>query len=293
VERDGKTVFERAYGFADRERHLKNTLATPFHVASMSMQFTAAAILRLVEEGSIRLDQRVADFVPGVEGANKISIRDLLIERSGLPDINTLPDYVDVLQHHQTPASLVSKIEGRPLLFEPGSKFLHEEHSAYNLLALIIEKVTRLPFAAAMERLVFQSIGLRGSGVDDDTVTVSPMAMGYAPEGTYGLKRVSTIHWSAKAGNASAYTIGADEGRWVDALFRGHQLSPSWRETVTDPSFNVGYGWFKGLDKRFGETTYHMSGRARASRRSLSPCCSDNDCGSKQYLFVGDDRYRQ
>lgn len=263
VEQNGKVVFEQGYGFADREHRVKNTAATRFHIASMSMQFTAAAVLRLVDTGSISLDEHVGDFVPGIEGANQISIRHLLTERSGLPDINAFSDYDEILQHHQTPASLVARIEGLPLLFEPGAKFLHEEHSAYNLLALIVEKRTGLPFATAVERLVFRRFGLSASGIDDDSVTsASEAAAGYEPDGTYGLKRAAAIHWSAKTGNASAYTTARDEARWVDALFRGHQLSASSREAVTDTSQRAGYGWFKGPDKRFGETTYYMNGRA-------------------------------
>src|SRR5499425_523913 len=170
-EKSGRVVFEKAYGFADREKRLRNTPETRFHIASMSMQFTAAAILRLVDQGSITLDEHASDFVQGVEGADKITVRDLLTERSGLSDINALPNYDDVvLQQHQTPATLVKAIEGKPLLFEPGSKFLHEEHSAYNLLALIVEKKTGLPFAVALQKLVFRPLGLKASGVDDDSV---------------------------------------------------------------------------------------------------------------------------
>ena len=84
--------------------------------------------------------------IPGIAGGEKITVRDLLVERSGLADINDLPDYSEILQHHQTPESLVARIKDRPLLFEPGSKFLHEEHSAYNLLALIVEKKTGIFF---------------------------------------------------------------------------------------------------------------------------------------------------
>jgi CubicO group peptidase (beta-lactamase class C family) len=263
VEKDGLIIFERAYGFADRERRIRNTVATRFHIASVSMQFTAAAVLRLVDAGSLSLDRRAGDFVPDIEGANRISIRDLLTERSGLPDINALPEYGDVLQRHQTPATLVAKIQGRPLLFEPGSKFLHEEHSAYNLLALIVERQTGLPFAAAVDRLVFRPAHLRASGVDDDSAAqASHMAVGYAPEGTYGLKRAQSIHWSAKAGNASVYTTARNEARWVAALFRGRQLSAASLQAVMDTSMRAGYGWFKGPDQRFGETAYYMNGRA-------------------------------
>jgi len=144
IEKNGKIVFEKGYGFADRERKIPITGATRFHIASVSMQFTAAAVLRLIDQGSISMDTHVADVVPGVAGGEKITVRDLLVERSGLADINDLPDYGEILQHHQTPETLVARIKDRPLLFEPGSKFLHEEHSAYNLLALVVEKKTGL-----------------------------------------------------------------------------------------------------------------------------------------------------
>ncbi len=263
VEKNGKVVFEKAYGFADREHHIRNTSATRFHIASMSMQFTAAAVLRLVDAGSIKLDDHVGDFIPGVPGADKITVRDLLTERSGLPDINALPSYNDVLQHHQTPASLVAKIEGQPILFQPGAKFLHEEHSAYNVLALIVEKKTGLPFASAVERLVLRPMGLTASGVDDDSaVPAANMAKGYEPEGTYGLKPANPIHWSAKAGNASMYTTAGDEAGWVGTLFHGEVLSASSRAAVLDTSQKVGYGWFRNENKRFGEIAYYMNGRA-------------------------------
>jgi len=263
VEKNGKVIFEKAYGFADREHRVPDTTATRFHIASMSMQFTAAAILRLVDSGSLSLDDHVGDFIAGIDGADKITVRDLLTERSGLPDINALPDYDDLLQHHQTPATLVARIEGRPLLFEPGSKFLHEEHSAYNLLALIIEKKTGLPFAAAVKQLVFRPMGLTASGVDDDSLThPARMARGYEPVGTYGLKPAPAIHWSAKSGNASVYTAAGDEARWITALFQGHRLSALSRYAILDTSLSVGFGWFKGMNKRFGQTAYSMNGRA-------------------------------
>jgi CubicO group peptidase (beta-lactamase class C family) len=263
VARTGKVIFEKAYGFADREHRIPNTAATRFHIASVSMQFTAAAVLQLVDTGSISLDEHVGDFVPGIEGADKITIRHLLTERSGLPDINGLPSYDDMLQHHQTPSSLIAKVVGQPLLFEPGSKFLHEEHSAYNLLALIVEKKTGLPFAAAVERLVFRPMRLTASGVDDDSVTHSKhMAKGYKPEGTYGLTPATAIHWSGKTGNASVYTTAGDAARWVDTLFNGHVLTAASRETVLNSPMGIGYGWFKSENKRFGETAYYMNGRA-------------------------------
>ena len=263
VEENGRATFEKAYGFADRERRIRNSAATRFHIASVSMQFTAAAVLRLVDEGSISLDTHVGDLVPGLAGADKITVRDLLTERSGLPDINDLADYSDVLQHHQTPASLIAKINSRPLLFEPGSKFLHEEHSAYNLLALIVEKKTGLPFAEAIAKLVFQPIRLSASGADDDSPkNAQNMAKGYQPDGAYGLKPATQIHWSAKTGNASIFTTARDQARWMNALLADRLLKARSRELILDTSQRVGYGWFRGFKQRFNQTAYSMNGRA-------------------------------
>lgn len=264
VEKSGKPVFDKAYGFADREKRVRNTRDTRFHIASMSMQFTAAAIMQLVDKGSLKLDEPVSDIVQSIEGANKITIRDLLTERSGLPDINALPNYNDViLQQHQTPATLVKAIEGKPLLFEPGSKFMHEEHSAYNLLALIVEKKTGQPFASALETLVFRPLSLKSSGSDDDSMTSAKnIAKGYEPEGLSDLKPATRFHWSAKTGNASIYTTANDEARWVNALFDRHALSAASRDAVLDTSMEVGYGWFKRKRERFGETVYYMNGRS-------------------------------
>ena len=263
VAENGRVTFQQPYGFADRENGTKNSDKTQFHIASVSMQFTAAAVLRLVDRGSLDLNDTVDKFVPGIEGDRKITIRDLLTQRSGLQDINALPGYEEVLQHHQTPESLVKKVGRMPLLFEPGSKYLHEEHSAYNLLALIVEKKSGIPFFNAAKRLVFQPLGLTSSGVDDDSAQTSPrMARGYEPEGTTQLKLAKSIHWSGKTGNGSAYTTAGDLARWVNALFNDDALSVQSRNVVLDTSVRVGYGWFRGEIKRLGRVGYYMNGRA-------------------------------
>jgi CubicO group peptidase (beta-lactamase class C family) len=134
IGQNGKIVFEKAYGFANREKRIRNTVTTGFHIASMSMQFTAAAVLRLVDSGSISLDTHVSDVVFGIPRGDEMTIRDLLTERSGLTDINSLPDYNDVLASHQTPTSLVDKVKNRSLLFEPGRSIFTKStlHTIYS-----------------------------------------------------------------------------------------------------------------------------------------------------------------
>ena len=268
VMRGGRVVYERSSGDADRDTHRPDDAATRFHVASVSMQLTAAAVMRLVDRGTLALDARVVDLapdaLPGVAGAEAITVRHLLEQRSGLPDINERPDYDSILARHQTPASLVATVRGQPLLFAPGAEYRHEEHSAYNLLALIVERRTGRPFADAVRALVFEPAGMTTAAIDDDAPLGAPMvASGYQPRGAAGLEPAPPIHWSAKTGNGSAVLSARDYARFVDALVHGHLLSDASRALVLDSAGpRVGYGWFRGPRPRFGQAAFAMNGRA-------------------------------
>src|SRR3954471_4276807 len=111
IEHHGKIVFERSYGYLDREHKRANKDTTQFHIASMSMQYTSAAILRLIEQHKLAPETTVGNLLPNTSGAENITVSDLLLQQSGLDDINSHSDYGDVLQHHQTPASLVAQID--------------------------------------------------------------------------------------------------------------------------------------------------------------------------------------
>ena len=186
VVRGKKTTFARSYGFGDRETRRANTLSTRFHIASMSMQFTAAAVMQLIDQGKLTLATSVATLVDGIPNGSKITIRDLLAETSGLPDLNGMPEYSDILKRHQTAASLVAGVKGKPPASEPGGLSRGEEHSAYNLLALIVERQTGLSFRDAVRTLVFAPLHMDGSDVDDDSLSTAGIAKGYTPEGVSG-----------------------------------------------------------------------------------------------------------
>jgi CubicO group peptidase (beta-lactamase class C family) len=263
VRRRGKVIYERNFGEADRERRIPNTANTRFHVASVSMMLTSAAALRLVDHGKLSLDTRVSEIIPSLRGGERITIRNLLEQRSGVSDINSRPDYADIIQHRQTPASLVAFVSNDSLLFAPGSKYAHEEHSAFNILALIIERKTGLDFPHAMQRLLFAPARMAHSAVDDDAGACRDAARGYAPVGVSGIGAAQQIYWTAKAGNASACTTASDEARYVDEIFHGKLFGSATRALVVDTAGPpVGYGWFRRQSSRFGEFAYNMSGRA-------------------------------
>ena len=262
VARNGEPVFARAYGFADRARKAPNRTNTRFHVASISMQFTAVAALRLVQAGKLSLDTPVSSLLPAYPNGARITVRHLLTQTSGIADINDQPDYQQVLGAHQTPLSLVEKVQQLPPARQPGT-YDGEEHSAYNLLALIIERRSGLPFAQAVKQLVFDPLKMSDSGIDDDGPQATHgSAVGYQPEGLYDLALAPRIHWSGKTGNASAFTTAGDELKFVKGVQAGDFLKPELRSLMFDPATPAAYGWFKSDSKRFGQRVLSMSGRA-------------------------------
>ncbi|HXC56282.1 MAG TPA: serine hydrolase domain-containing protein [Rhizomicrobium sp.] len=222
VTQAGAVVFDKAYGMADRERGIANRTSTSFHIGTLSMQYTAAAVMLLVETHRLSLDNTVAQLVPGVAYGDRITIRDLL---GGSLDVPTVPQ-------------------------------------SYALLARIVEADTGKPLADVLDADFLGPLFLTGSGLDDGTLgDESRMAHGYAPDGADGLKPAEPVQWAARTGEGSAYTTTRDELRWIEAFFAGHIVSAASRQAMLDGSKAPGgYGWtaYPGL----GEPAYGAAGTA-------------------------------
>lgn len=262
VEHDGKVVFQRSYGYFDREHKRANKDTTQFHIGSVSMQYTSAAILRLIEQHKLTLETTIGNLLPNTPDAEKITVSDLLLQQSGLDDINSHSDYGEVLQHHQTPTSLVAHIEGHSLLFPPGTKHVSEEHSAFNVLALLLEKKTGRAFPEAIEEVLLRPLGLNATYADDDGTGHPSAAHGYQPNAVADLEPAPAIHWSAKVGNASIVTTTSDQLRLVHALFDGNVIISRLHRRLLETTPRAGYGWFRSESKEFGAPMYYMNGRS-------------------------------
>jgi CubicO group peptidase (beta-lactamase class C family) len=257
VLKSGKKLFQSSYGLSAVDSREPNRNDTKYHVASLSMQFTAAAAMRLVEQGKLSLDAKISKYADNLPNGEKITVRQLLQQNSGLPDRNDLDGYDDLLTAHQTPESLVQFIRDRPPRFEPGGEAQGEEHSAYDVLALIIERVTGLPFREAIKREVFTPLRMDDSGIDDDSPIGTGVALGHVENGAVALRAAPLIHWSAKIGTGSAYSTIDDERRWLDAFLSNSFFSAATRQMMLDH----GYGWEKDEDDpRFRETVYFQNG---------------------------------
>lgn len=247
VAKDGKPVFRQAYGLANREWNTRNTLDTHFRIGSLTKQFTAAAILKLVEAGKLSLDDPVARFYPEAPKAwEGVRVRHLLNHTSGIINYTALPDYLPAISRIERPAkALVELVTGEPLLFAPGER-VEYSNTNYLLLGLAIEFASAEPYARYLSEQIFTPLGLRDTGYDDATAILPRRASGY---------RFGQGQWRNAAPMASsvAYAAGGlystvdDLLAWDEALFSGKVISDASRQTMFDDGGRgYGFGWYVG-----------------------------------------------
>jgi CubicO group peptidase (beta-lactamase class C family) len=184
IARDGKPVLAQAYGYADREKKIPNTVDTPFLMASMTKLFTGLAIGQLVEQGKLSYDDPLAKFLPDfpdAESAKKIRIKHLLSHTAGLGDgLAPLanPDWHDA---RTTVKAYVETFERKPPAFEPGTKWAYSNMS-FVLLGRVIELVTGQDYYDYMQKNVFAPAGAKSASfplLPRNGVAVVPMAYPY------------------------------------------------------------------------------------------------------------------
>ena len=257
IGKGNEVVFAKAYGLANVELNVPNTRTTKFHLASVSKTFTAGAVMLLQQRGALNVNDPVAKYLPGFPNGDRILLRHLLTDTSGLPNINNMPEYEREVKLPHTLDEVIAIFRDRPLAFEPGSRGFSESSANWVLLAKIIETVSHKSYGDFLRAELFEPLGLASTGHHGDMQQVIPnRAYGYAPAGYLDLENATYIDWSFKTGNGSLYSTVDDLFRWQRALADGKLLS---RETV-DTMWREQYGWFKS--RRHNRDVARYNGRS-------------------------------
>lgn len=224
VIKDGRIVYENAFGMADLERGVALTPGSVFEIGSVSKQFTAMSILLLEHDGALSLDDNVRLHLPELpEYERPITIRQLLHHTSGIRDIETL---VPLAGWHYTnyysPARLLDLItRQKKLNFAPGDEYLYS-NSGYLLLAYIVEKVSGQNLRQFAEARIFKPLGMRHTVFwDDPGQIIKDRAIPYSPrpEGGHRME----LWYLPFAGPSGLYTTVQDLALW-DANFYDNKL---------------------------------------------------------------------
>jgi|SRR5215216_7551077 len=139
---------------------------TKFRIGSVTKQFTAALILQLVEEGKIKLDGKISDYLTDYrkDTGGKVTIHQLLNHTFGIPSYTNRPDFsAEISRNLYSVADFVKKFASGGLEFEPGSKFSYN-NSGYSLLGAIIEKVTGKSYETVLTERILKPLGMTNSG---------------------------------------------------------------------------------------------------------------------------------
>ncbi len=263
VSRNNKIILSKSYGKMSREYNLNNTPQTKFFLASASMIFTSAAILKLVEEGKLSLTGPLSKFLPDYKYSNEIIIHDLLAQRSGIPAIGAEGNvnYDSITKFAHSTEKLISYFKDYKLLYKPGTKYNHAR-SDYILLAYIIEKISGKSFGQYLKDEVFTPLGMNHTGhYSSEKEIVTNLARGYAPKDLYDVESANQIDWSSRTGHASIYSTTVDLQKFTQAVLENKFLTKdSWNKIFKNYGDNVGYGWF--ITKHVNRDRFQMNGRS-------------------------------
>lgn len=240
----GRVVLQKGYGLADRTAGTPNTPDTRFRIGSLTKQFTAALVLQLAEQGQLKLDGRVGDYLPDYPSAagRALTLHQLLTHTAGLPDYTAQPAFAAVSTTPQTPAQLVALFAGLPLEFVPGTQYKYS-NSNYVLLGAIIEKVTGQPYAQVFEARIARPARLRATAYAPAEPADARRAAGYRATPA-GLAPAQPLHLSVPYAAGAITSTVADLYRWSQALTGTRVLSAaSQRLLFTPAKENYAYGW--------------------------------------------------
>lgn len=254
----GRPRVRRAYGLADLESGESATPVTNYRLASLTKQFTAAAIALLVEGGRLGFDDRVRDWLPSLPAAlAPVTLRHLLTHTTGLVDYENLiaPDTTVALRDADVLAFL--EREDRTY-FTPGTAYRYS-NGGYALLALIIERAAGTRFAAFLRTRLFEPLGMHGTVAFEAGVSTVPhRAYGYSAIGASWM-RTDQNATSSVLGDGGIYSSIEDLAKWDAALYDERLLrADSLRELFTpasptdDPAVRYAMGW-----RVTGETIWH------------------------------------
>ncbi len=260
VARKGRVLFERGYGMANYELQVPNSPATRFHIASVSKPFTAMAILQLQEQGKLNISDPISRFVPDFPNGDRITLEHLLTHTSGIPNVNDLPDYDAFARSPHTIEQLVAKFSGLPPDFQPGADYRYS-NSNYNLLALILEKVSGEIYGDYVRKHILDPAGMTNSGHDGEALRLIPLAAsGYEPAGASSYEKAPYLDWSNKTGNGSLYSTVDDLYRFDRALNTETLLKSATRQKYFVEGRGNRFGWFNR--NRFGHRVMSSNGRS-------------------------------
>lgn len=237
VSQKGKTIYKKAFGYADREWKIPNTADTKFEIGSLTKQFTAAAIMQLSEQKKINLDDKLSTWFADYPKGDSVTVHMLLNHTSGIVDYTSLPGFFAQHTVAVPKDSVIALFKNTPYKFSPGSNWSYS-NSNYFLLGCIIEKVTGKSFAAYLDENIIKKARLQNTAVNRLDSIIVFRAKGYSKSEKGNWKNAEYFSMEFPFSAGSLISTAADLYKWQAALLNAKIISNSMLTKMTSPYLN-------------------------------------------------------
>nr|WP_299904696.1 serine hydrolase domain-containing protein [Sphingomonas bacterium] len=263
VARGDTLLFRAARGEADVAGHVPLRPDSVFRIGSVTKQFAAAGLLKLVEAGTVKLEDPLSKYVPDYPGGDRISVLQLLNHTSGIRSYTSLKGYMDgPVRRDLTTAQMIQVFRNETPPSEPGAKWEYN-NSGYVLVGAVIEAASGQPWHAYLDRVFFKPLGMRHTGYALDPSRLARQVKGYSYEGDKLVPARPISMTQPHAAGALVSNVD-DLFRWNRALHEGRVLqSATYAQMITPvgKAVDVGYGFglFDGMVRR-SKALWHGGG---------------------------------
>lgn len=251
VKKNRNIIYQKAFGLANREWNIPNTIDTKFLAGSIGKSFTAFMVMILVCEGKIDLNASINKYIPEYSGPgkNEVTVHQMLTHTSGIPNHGAIPNLSKkIVRWTYDTEQYLDLIKDVNLLFKPGTAFAYSG-IAYNLLAIICEKVSKKEFGDLLKEKLFLPLGMNNTKLDKNLDIDENRANGYEYHLLEGYMNPSFIDMSHVKGSGGILTTAEDLSRFNSECFCTHKLLT---ENLYEKIFTryikdwqyYGYGWW-------------------------------------------------
>jgi len=247
VAEEGKILFEKGYGYANREWQIPNAPDVKFRLGSITKQFTSMLVMQQVQKGAISLDAPLSRYLssyPRPRG-DSVTIRQLLSHTAGIPNYT---EFLDIRRDRNayTLEQLIATFSGKPLDFKPGTAWKYS-NSGYVLLGAVLEKVTGMPYERLLRTNILDPLGMNNTGYDHNEEILPKRAAGYAWTGR--MVNAAFLDMSVPFSAGALYSTAEDLLLWDRALYTDRLLSDSLKKIYFTPVRNgYAFGWGVGKE---------------------------------------------
>ncbi len=250
VARGDQVLYRGVRGMADIELGVPLSADQEFRLGSITKQFAAAGLLKLVEAGKLSLDDPLSKFLPTYPNGGRITVRELLNHTSGVKNYTEIPGRMELpIRADLSTAQLVDTFKDQPADFAPGEGWNYS-NSGYVLVGAVIEKVTGLPWYVYLQKALFAPLGMSHTRFGDDHAIIPGMVHGYSMDAD---KVVPSLYISMTQPHAAGSLVSTvdDLLRWNRALHGGKVLSDAMYRQMITPTGKAQAGHYGfGLERQ-------------------------------------------